>query len=74
MRKLRIRQWQTQWNLFMAIGAMHSDNNEGEQDHSKLNKFEMSVFNESDRYLQIHKLTDSKKLTVTVISFKAAEH
>lgn len=53
---------------------MHSDNNEGEQDHSKLNKFEMSVFNESDRYLQIHKLTDSKKLTVTVISFKAAEH
>ena len=45
----------------MAIGAMHSDNNEGEQDHSKLNKFEMSVFNESDRYLQIHKLTDSKK-------------
>ena len=58
----------------MAIGAMHSDNNEGEQDHSKLNKFEMSVFNESDRYLQIHKLTDSKKLTVTVINFKAAEH
>ena len=59
------------------------DDNEGENNNrSKFKKVEMLVFNgddpdswlfRADRYFQIHKLTDSKKLTVATISFEGLD-
>ena len=56
-------------------GDGDGDNN----DRNKFKKVEMSLFNgddpdswlfSADRYFQIHKLTDSEKLTVATISFE----
>ena len=58
--------------------SSNQEENERNPDRNKFKKVEMPVFNgedpdswlfRADRYFQIHKLTDSEKMTVATISF-----